>query len=422
MSDLYHIKACEILDSRGWPTLEAEVLLNSGARGRASVPSGASTGVHEAVELRDNDKNRYSGKGVMKAVSHIMGELTDTLLGIDARHQSQIDHLMINLDATKNKERIGANAILAVSLATAKAQAHEFNLPFYQYLGGINAHVLPVPMMNILNGGKHADNNLDVQEFMIMPVGASSFRQAVQMGAEVFHTLQQELKNAGYNTAVGDEGGFAPQINSTEEALDFIVNSIQKAGYIPLKEIAIALDVAASELYKEGKYNFVGQNKKFSSSELVAYYEKLVQTYPILSIEDGMAEDDWEGWKMLTKALGDHIQLVGDDLFVTDFERLKKGIEEKVANTILIKVNQIGTLSETLQAISLAQQNNYRVIISHRSGETEDTSIADIAVAVNAGQIKAGSLSRTERTAKYNRLLRIEEMLGESAVYGFYKR
>ena len=418
MSDVYAIKGREILDSRGLPTVEAEVQLNSGTIGRASVPSGASTGSHEALELRDGDKKRYFGKGVLQAIDHIQNEIADVVMGMNAQQQAEIDDMMINLDATKNKSKLGANAILAVSLAVARAQAKELRLPFYKYLGGINGHILPVPMMNILNGGKHADNKLDIQEFMIMPVGAESFRQALRMGAEVFQTLKQELKKAGHNTNVGDEGGFAPQLKTPEEALDFIVAAIQKAGYEPRKDVAIALDVAASELYEDGMYYFAGLERKFNTIELVDYYRELIAKYPLVSIEDGMAEDDWEGWKMLTDALGEKIQLVGDDLFVTNPERLKRGIEEHIANAVLIKVNQIGTLSETLKTVSLAQKNGYGVIISHRSGETEDTSIADIAVAVNAGQINTGSLSRTDRTAKYNRLLRIEEDLGAAAVYG----
>ncbi len=418
MSDVYAIKAREILDSRGIPTVEAEVQLNSGTIGRASVPSGASTGSHEALELRDGDETRYMGKGVQQAVEHIQNDISDILMGMNAQQQAEIDNKMINLDSTPNKSKLGANAMLAVSLAIARAQAKELRLPFYRYLGGINGHILPIPMMNILNGGKHADNDLDIQEFMIMPVGAETFQQALQMGAEVFQTLKQELKKAGHNTNVGDEGGFAPQLKTPEEALNFIVNAIENAGYEPRKDVAIALDVAASELYQNGIYHFAGQNKKYKATELIDYYAELIAKYPLVSIEDGIAEDDWEGWRMLTNTLGKKIQLVGDDLFVTNPERLKRGIEEHVANAILVKVNQIGTLSETLKTISLAQKNGYKVIISHRSGETEDTSIADIAVAVNAGQIKTGSLSRTDRTAKYNRLLKIEDDLGAAAVYG----
>ena len=421
MSDIYNVTALEILDSRGYPTVEAEVQLNSGATARASVPSGASTGSHEALELRDDDKTRYQGKGVRKAIDNIDNAITDALLGRNAQAQTEIDNIMLQLDGTGNKSKLGANAMLAVSLAVAKAQAKELKLPLYAYLGGVQATTLPIPMMNILNGGKHADNELDIQEFMIMPVGADSITQAIQMGSEVFHTLKQELKKAGHNTNVGDEGGFAPQLNTPEQALDFIVSAIIKAGYEPRKDIAISLDVAATELYEGESYNFRGLNRKFDIMELVDYYSSLIQAYPIISIEDGMAEDDWEGWKLLTEALGHKIQLVGDDLLVTNPQRLRQGIEKNVANAILVKVNQIGTLTETLQTVALAKQNGYGVIISHRSGETEDTSIADIAVAVNAGQIKTGSLSRTDRTAKYNRLLRIEKYLGEAATYGVHK-
>ena len=418
MSDIFAVTAREILDSRGFPTVEAEVWLDSGAKGRASVPSGASTGVHEALELRDNDKSRYQGKGVLKAVANVKDSIADALIGNNAENQYAVDELMKNLDDTDNKSNLGANAILAVSLAVAKAQANELDIPLYRYLGGVNAHTLPVPMMNILNGGKHADNSLDVQEFMIIPVGAKSFAEAVQMGANVFHTLKAELQKAGYNTNVGDEGGFAPQLHSTTEALDFIVKAIADCGYRLRADIAIALDVAASELYQNGVYVFEGENRQFTAVELVDFYQQLAQKYPLVSIEDGMAEDDWDGWKLLTQKLGADLQLVGDDLFVTNPERLQKGIDEHIANAVLVKVNQIGTLSETLQTVALAQQNDYKVIISHRSGETEDTSIADIAVAVNAGQIKTGSMSRTDRMAKYNQLLRIAEDLGNRGVFG----
>lgn len=418
MSDIFAITAREILDSRGFPTVEAEVWLDSGAKGRASVPSGASTGVHEALELRDNDKSRYQGKGVLKAVANVKDSIADALIGSNAENQYAVDELMQNLDDTDNKSNLGANAILAVSLAVAKAQANELDIPLYRYLGGVNAHTLPVPMMNIINGGKHADNSLDVQEFMIIPVGAKSFAEAVQMGANVFHTLKAELQKAGYNTNVGDEGGFAPQLHSTTEALDFIVKAVADCGYRLRVDIAIALDVAASELYQNGVYVFEGENRQFTAVELVDFYQQLAQKYPLVSIEDGMAEDDWDGWKLLTQKLGADLQLVGDDLFVTNPERLQKGIDEHIANAVLVKVNQIGTLSETLQTVALAQQNDYKVIISHRSGETEDTSIADIAVAVNAGQIKTGSMSRTDRMAKYNQLLRIAEELGNSGVFG----
>lgn len=422
MSDIFSVKAREILDSRGYPTVEAEVTLDSGAVGIASVPSGASTGVHEALELRDGDKNRYQGKGVLKAVNNVNDSIADLLTGMNAENQYAIDKMMLNLDDTDNKSNLGANAILAVSLAVAKAQAAELDLPLYRYLGGVAAHTLPVPMMNILNGGKHADNKLDIQEVMIIPLSAGSMSEAVRMGSEVFHALKTELQKAGYNTNVGDEGGFAPQLNSTEEALDFIVKAIRAAGYKLRSDIAIAVDVAASELYEDGVYVFKGEDKKFTAAELVEYYRHLAEKYPLVSIEDGMAEDDWDGWKMLTKELGGALQLVGDDLFVTNPRRLQKGIDEQAANAVLVKVNQIGSLSETLQTIALAQQNGYGVIVSHRSGETEDTTIADIAVAVNAGQIKTGSMSRTDRIAKYNRLLRIAEDLGDAAVYGTKNR
>lgn len=422
MSDIFTVNAREILDSRGYPTVEAEIELDSGAKGRASVPSGASTGIHEALELRDGDKSRFQGRGVLKAVKNINENIRDIIWGIDAKNQYEIDKMMIELDGSNNKSKLGANAILAVSLAVAKAQAFENNQPLYRYLGGVNANTLPIPMMNIINGGKHADNNLDIQEFMIMPISATSIYDAIRMGTDVFHILKVELHKAGYVTNVGDEGGFAPQLSKTEEALEFIIKAINQAGYKPGKDIAIAIDVAASELYDDGIYSFRGENKKYTATELVSYYDKLVKKYPIVSIEDGMAEDDWTGWKLLTEKLGNKIQLVGDDLFVTNPLRLQKGFEEKVANAILIKTNQIGSLSETLQTISLAKQHGYATIISHRSGETEDTSIADIAVAVNAGQIKTGSMSRTDRMAKYNQLIRIEEELGEMAVYGSENR
>ena len=422
MSDIFAVNAREIIDSRGYPTVEAEVELDSGAIGRASVPSGASTGSHEALELRDGDKARFQGKGVLKAVKNINERIKDVIWGIDAKNQYEIDKLMIELDGTTNKSNLGANAILATSMAVAKAQACENNQSLFRYLGGISANTLPVPMMNILNGGKHADNNLDIQEFMIMPVGATSMIEALRMGTDVFHILKVELHKAGYSTNVGDEGGFAPQLSKTEDALDFIIKAIRQAGYKPAKDIVIAIDVAASELYQNGVYHFKGEQKEFTPQELIEFYNNLTEKYPLVSIEDGMAEDDWNGWKLLTEKLGNKIQLVGDDLFVTNHMRLRKGIEEKVANAILIKINQIGSLSETLQTINLAKQHGYQTIISHRSGETEDTSIADISVAVNAGQIKTGSLSRTDRTAKYNQLLRIEEELGENAVYGCENR
>lgn len=422
MTNIFSIHAREILDSRGWPTVEADVVLDSGAKGRAAVPSGASTGSHEALELRDGDKKRYGGKGVLKAVRNVNEDIAEALEGMDAEDQSAIDKMMIELDDSENKTVLGANAMLAVSLATAKAQADELDVPLYRYLGGVSARVLPVPMMNILNGGKHADNALDIQEFMIIPVGAKSLAEAVRMGAEVFHELKKDLQAAGHNTNVGDEGGFAPNLSTAEEALDFIVKAITNAGYKPRQDIAIALDVAATELYDNGKYNFTGEQKSYTAEELIVWYQELCLKYPIVSIEDGMAEDDWAGWQKLTETLGDKIQLVGDDLFVTNYERLQEGISKHVANAILIKVNQIGTLTETLRTIELAQQNGYNVIVSHRSGETEDTTIADIAVAVNAGQIKTGSMSRTDRMAKYNQLLRIEEALGENAEYGIPNR
>jgi enolase len=420
MSDtgIGEIRAREILDSRGNPTVEAEVYVADGSMGRAAVPSGASTGEHEAVELRDGDEARYKGKGVLKAVANVNGEIADALSNMDASDQRALDNRMIELDGTENKGRLGANAVLAVSMAAARASAASLKLPLYRYLGGVSANVLPVPMMNILNGGAHADNNVDFQEFMAMPVGASSFAEALRWGAEVFHTLKGVLKKRGYNTAVGDEGGFAPSLKSNVEAIEVILEAIQKAGYRPGEDIAIALDPAASELYKEGngKYLFWKSDKSAKSSEdMVRFWAKWARDYPIVSLEDGLAEDDWQGWQMLTKELGAKIQLVGDDLFVTNTERLQRGIDEGVANSILIKVNQIGTVSETLDAIALARGNGYTSVISHRSGETEDTFIADLAVATGAGQIKTGSASRTDRIAKYNQLLRIEEELGSGA-------
>ncbi len=410
------IVAREVLDSRGNPTVEAEVSLAGGATARAIVPSGASTGEHEAVELRDGDNQRYLGKGVLKAVENVNGEIADAIGGFDAADQRGIDGKMIELDGTPNKGRLGANAILAVSMAAARAAANAFGLPLYRYLGGTGANVLPTPMMNILNGGAHADNNVDFQEFMVMPVGAPSFSDALRWGVEVFHTLKAVLKRRGYNTAVGDEGGFAPSVKSNVEAIEVVLEAIQQAGYKPGEEIAIALDPACSELYQDGKYVFKKSDKSAKSSEDMArYWAKWVRDYPIVSIEDGLAEDDWDGWKALTDELGDKIQLVGDDLFVTNTERLQEGIDRGIANSILIKVNQIGTVSETLDAIDLARRNGYTSIISHRSGETEDTFIADLAVATGAGQIKTGSASRTDRIAKYNQLLRIEEELGGSA-------
>ena len=417
MGKIINIWAREILDSRGNPTVETEVVLDSGAIGVASVPSGASTGKYEAVELRDGDEDRFLGKGVKKAIQNVNEIIAEKLKGADAKNQKEIDELMINIDGTKNKSNLGANAILSVSLAVAKAQANEMKLPLYQYLGNDGEKILPVPMMNILNGGKHADNLLDFQEFMIMPVGARCFADAVRMGAEIFHILKKNLKKAGFNTNVGDEGGFAPNLSTTEDVLDFIVNSVIDAGYIIGKEVVLALDVAASEFYKDGKYNLIGENRVLSSDEMINYFEDLCNKFPIFSIEDGLSEDDWEGWRNLTKKLGKKVQLVGDDLFVTNPLRLQKGIDEDVANAILIKVNQIGTLTETLEAIKIAKSNGYNAIVSHRSGETEDTTIADIAVATNCGQIKTGSMSRTDRVAKYNQLIRIEEKLGDKAKY-----
>lgn len=417
MSAIIDIHAREILDSRGNPTVEADVVLQSGAFGRAAVPSGASTGVHEAVELRDGDKKRYMGKGVEKAVANVNDAIYDALAGMEAEDQIEIDNTMINLDGTENKGKLGANAILAVSLAVAKAQAEEAGLPLYRYLGGTMARTLPVPMMNIVNGGKHADNPIDIQEFMIMPVSAPSIKEAVRMGAEIFHTLKKNLKAAGHNTNVGDEGGFAPNLKSAEEALSFIVKAISDAGFKPGDDVVLAIDAASSEFYENGKYEMKGEGKSYTSAQMVEFYKDLCARFPIFSIEDGMAEDDWEGWKMLTDALGDKVQLVGDDLFVTNPKRLAMGIEKGVANSILVKVNQIGSLTETMKAVDLAQRNKYTAVLSHRSGETEDTTIADIAVATNCGQIKTGSMSRTDRMAKYNQLIRIEEELGDMAVY-----
>lgn len=417
MSAIVDIHAREILDSRGNPTVEAEVVLQSGAFGRAAVPSGASTGVHEAVELRDGNKKRFGGKGVLKAVENVNDKIYDALAGLDAEDQIAIDQTMIDLDGTENKGKLGANAILAVSLAVAKAQAEESGLSLYRYLGGTMARTLPVPMMNILNGGKHADNPIDIQEFMIMPVGAESIREAIRWGSEIFHALQKNLKAAGHNTNVGDEGGFAPNLKSAEEALSFIVQSIKDAGYNPSEDVVLAMDAASSEFYKDGKYEMVGEGKSYTNAQMVEFYKELCEKFPIFSIEDGMAEDDWEGWKMLTDALGDKIQLVGDDLFVTNPKRLQMGLDKGVANSILVKVNQIGSLSETLKAVDLAQRNKYTAVLSHRSGETEDATIADIAVATNCGQIKTGSMSRSDRMAKYNQLIRIEEELGDVAVY-----
>ena len=416
MREIVEVKGREILDSRGNPTVEVDVTLSSGARGRAAVPSGASTGEHEAVELRDGEKDRYNGKGVLKAVCNVNSFISRAIKGMDALHQAEIDKAMIELDSSKNKGKLGANAILGVSLAVAKAAANFLGIPLYKYLGGINAKTLPVPMMNILNGGSHADNNVDLQEFMVMPVGAKSFSEALRMGTETFHSLKKVLSKKKYNTAVGDEGGFAPNLKSNEEAVEVILEAIDKAGYKAGKDICLALDPAASSFYEKGKYVFKkSDGSKKSSEQMIEFYQKWVKDYPIISIEDGLAEDDWDGWKLLTEELGGKIQLVGDDIFVTNPERLKKGIELKVANSILIKLNQIGTLTETFEAIEIAKRAGYTAVVSHRSGETEDTTISDLVVATNTGQIKTGSASRTDRIAKYNQLLRIEEELGAEA-------
>ena len=418
MSGIRNVKARQIIDSRGNPTVEVEVLLESGAHGRAAVPSGASTGEKEAIELRDGDKKRWMGKGVSKAVANVSKSIAPKLLGMEALDQVAVDHAMIALDGTKTKGKLGANAILGVSLAVAKAAANETGQPLYRYLGGTNARVLPVPLMNIINGGAHADNRLDLQEFMIMPVGAPRFSEALRMATEVFHTLKALLKKKGLNTAVGDEGGFAPDLQSNEEALALIMEAIEAAGYRPGQDMALALDCAASELHQKGRYRLEAEKyPERSSEEMVAYYSKLLDRYPILSIEDGLSELDWKGWKILTEKLGKRVQLVGDDIFVTNVEIFAKGIAEGIGNSILIKLNQIGTLTETLDAIELAKRSGYTAIISHRSGETEDTTIADVAVATNSGLIKTGSLSRTDRVAKYNQLLRIEDELGAAAVY-----
>ena len=417
MSTIIDILAREILDSRGNPTVEVDVILEDGTLGRAAVPSGASTGAHEAVELRDGDKSRYFGKGVLQAVEFVNGEIADALVGADALEQVELDEAMIELDGTSNKSRLGANAILGVSLAIAKAAADFTSQPLYRYIGGTSARTLPVPMMNIINGGEHADNPIDIQEFMIMPVSAETISHAIQMGAEIFHTLKKELSNAGHNTGFGDEGGFAPNLNSTKDALNFIMSSIEKAGYKPGEDVYLALDCAASEYYSDGIYNYKGEGKELSSKQNAEYLTDLVNNYPIISIEDGMDEDDWEGWKELTDLIGDKCQLVGDDLFVTNSERLKKGINDGCANSILVKVNQIGTLTETLEAVDVAHRAGYTSVMSHRSGETEDATIADLAVATNCGQIKTGSLARSDRLAKYNQLIRIEESLGATALY-----
>ncbi|CAN5284744.1 phosphopyruvate hydratase [soil metagenome] len=420
MSYVADIHARQILDSRGNPTIEVDILTENASLGRAAVPSGASTGIHEAIELRDNDKKNYGGKSVHKAVENVNTKIADLLVGWDVADQTGIDNAMIGLDGSENKKSLGANAMLAVSLAVAKAAALEANLPLYRYIGGTNATVLPIPMMNILNGGAHADNKIDFQEFMVMPVGASTFSEGLKWGVEIFHALKAVLKKKGFSTNVGDEGGFAPDIQSNEEAIETVLNAINAAGFKPGNQIGIALDAANSELWKEKEKKYVfhkSDGRKMESGKLVEYWAKWVKDYPIISIEDGMAEDDWKGWKLLTEAVGDKVQLVGDDLFVTNVKRLQKGIDENIANALLVKVNQIGTLTETINAVSLAQQNGYNTIMSHRSGETEDTTIADLAVALNCGQIKTGSASRTDRVAKYNQLIRIEEMLGSSAIY-----
>lgn len=417
MSAIIDIHARQILDSRGNPTVEVEVTLESGAMGRAAVPSGASTGAYEAVELRDGDKSVYLGKGVTQAVNFVNTEIFEALIGLDSEEQLYLDQAMIELDGTENKGRLGANAILGVSMAIAKACADEIGMPFYRYIGGSFAHLLPTPMMNIINGGAHADNPVDIQEFMIMPISAPTFAEGLRAGAEVFHALKKELSKAGHNTNVGDEGGFAPAVKSSEEALDFIMKSIAAAGYKPGEDIVIALDAASTEFYKNGKYHLEGEGKVLSSAEMIEYYKDLCDRYPIVSIEDGLGEDDWEGWSALTAAIGDKVQLVGDDLYVTNAKRLARGIAEKAGNAVLVKVNQIGSLSETLETIEMAKKAGFGIILSHRSGETEDATIADLAVATNAGQIKTGSLSRSDRIAKYNQLLRIEEELGPQAKY-----
>lgn len=418
MSYIAEIFARQILDSRGNPTIEVDVITDEGGFGRAAVPSGASTGIHEAVELRDNDKKLYLGKGVLKAVSNVNDIIAPELEGYDVADQTGIDQLMIQLDGTENKGKLGANALLAVSMAVAKAAAEEAALPLFRYVGGTNAKTLPVPMMNILNGGAHADNKIDFQEFMVMPVGASSFSEGLRWGVEIFHALKTVLKKKGYSTNVGDEGGFAPNIGSNEEAIETVLTAIDAAGYKAGSQVFIAMDAANSELYKDGKYVFhKSDGRSMSSEELVKYWTNWVNQYPIVSVEDGMAEDDWEGWKMLTEAIGHKVQLVGDDLFVTNVKRLQQGIDKNIANALLVKVNQIGTITETINAVTLAQHNGYNTIMSHRSGETEDTTLADLAVALNCGQIKTGSASRTDRIAKYNQLIRIEELLGASAYY-----
>ena len=418
MSEIMDVYAREILDSRGNPTVEVDIVLDNGILGRAAVPSGASTGKNEALELRDGDKSRYLGKGVENAVANIMEKIGPELLSIDVAEQVLIDRIMLDLDGTENKGNLGANAILGVSLAVAKAAADDTGLPLYRYIGGVSARELPVPLMNILNGGKHADNNLDLQEFMIVPVGTDNVRDAIRMGAEVFHSLKEILHKKGYNTSTGDEGGFAPNLSSNEEAIQLIIMAIEKAGYRPGEDILIALDAASSEFCKKGKYYFKGEGKEGrSSGDMISFYEDLINKYPIISIEDGLSEDDWDGWKQLTSRLGSKVQLVGDDIFVTNVKLLEKGIKQGVGNSILVKVNQIGTLTETLDSVEMAKRAGYTAVISHRSGETEDTTIADLSVACNAGQIKTGSLSRTDRLAKYNQLIRIEDELGETAIF-----
>ncbi len=417
MTAIIDLHARQIIDSRGNPTVEVDVMLEDGSFGRAAVPSGASTGAHEAVERRDGDASKWGGKGVQGAVDAVNGEIAEEVVDMDAEDQSDIDRAMIELDGTENKGRLGANAILGVSLAVAKAAADARGLPLYRYVGGVSAHVLPVPMMNIINGGEHADNPIDFQEFMIVPVGAETLFDAVRCGSEIFHTLKKGLHDKGLATSVGDEGGFAPNIASTTDALDFIMSSIEKAGYTPGDDVMVALDCAATEFFKDGQYNISGEGRILSSGEMAEYLADLTRRYPIFSIEDGMAEDDWAGWKALTDLVGDKVQLVGDDLFVTNPKRLKRGIDEKIANSILVKVNQIGSLTETLEAVSMANRASYTAVMSHRSGETEDATIADLAVATNCGQIKTGSLARSDRLAKYNQLIRIEEELGDAAIY-----
>jgi enolase len=418
MPAIIDIHAREILDSRGNPTVEVDVTLENGAFGRAAVPSGASTGAHEAVELRDGDKKRYNGKGVLNAVNNIFDDISENLLGMDSTAQRMIDQTLIALDGTDNKSKLGANAILGVSLACAKASAMAYDMPLYKYIGGTNAHALPVPMMNIINGGAHADNSVDIQEFMIMPVGAETCAESIRWGAEIFHALRGELSDNGHNTNVGDEGGFAPNLTSSDEALGYVMKAIEKAGYSPGDDVVLALDVAATEIYKDGKYHLKGEGKILTSDDMIAYYLDLCARYPILSVEDGLDENDWDGWAAMNRAMGDEIQLVGDDLFVTNTKRLSQGIDQDSANAILIKPNQIGTLTETLDTIEMAKRAGYGIVMSHRSGETEDSTIADLAVATNCGQIKTGSLSRSDRIAKYNQLIRIEQELDDTAVFG----